>query len=184
MHICNYLTRFYVLVRFEKLVLDHVHVYFVMSCLQRSYWSKYTLLGKYRANYSHISCILYILSSISEFHGIPQSNFNRLKEKSPKKHLVKKQFGIHFWESKVKVYQWWPLTWPLWNILDAPNERKFYELQVAQIVGHKVKVWSHTTSNAETDCGWMFQETLCKNQVSSKSVMVMYFLRWNDPFSS
>ena len=43
------------------------------------------LSGKYTVDYFHISpnC-QYILSSISEFHGSPKTNFTALKEKAPK----------------------------------------------------------------------------------------------------
>ena len=50
-------------------------------CLQRSYsyWSKFTLLGKYRVAYLHISpnCH-YVLSSISKSHGRPQRTFTEI----------------------------------------------------------------------------------------------------------
>ena len=63
----------------------HNYVYFVMSCLLWSYWSRCTLLGKYRVVNLHISpnC-RYIPSSISESHGSPKTNFTALKEEAPK----------------------------------------------------------------------------------------------------
>ena len=99
----------------------HNHVYFVMSCLLWSYWSKCTLLGKYRDVNLHISpnCH-YIPSSISKSHGSPKINFTALKEEAPKNIQSKINLNQNnfFERPKVKVHWWWPLTQPLWDILD------------------------------------------------------------------
>ena len=62
----------------------------IMSTLSRHIYEGHTdqnapLSGKCRVDYLHISpnCH-YILSSISESHGSPKTNFTALKEKAPK----------------------------------------------------------------------------------------------------
>ena len=103
-----------------------------------------------------------------------------------------------FEKTKVKVHWWWPLTRPLLDILDnytkwkrilqATSGENCRSKGCAQSYGWLsakglAEIWlkiDFLTSeaiqhNAETDCGWMSQQRLCKNQVLSKSVRVMFF---------
>ena len=63
----------------------HNHVYFARHIYEGHTDQNAPLSGKYTVDYLHIShnC-QYILSSISESHGSPKTNFTALKEKAPK----------------------------------------------------------------------------------------------------
>ena len=98
----------------------HNHVYFVMSCLLWSYWSKCTLLGKYRVVNLHISPAITFHQVSPNPMAVPKSILLHLKRR-PQRTFSQKLIWIKttfFEKPKVKVHWWWPLTRPLWDILD------------------------------------------------------------------
>ena len=99
----------------------HNHVYFLMSCLLWSYWSKRTLLGKYRVVNLNISLTAITFHQVSpNSMAVPKPSLLHLKRR-PQRTFSQKLIWIKtsfFKKPKVKVHWWWPLTRPLWDVLD------------------------------------------------------------------
>ena len=88
------------------------HVYYDQNA---PYWVSIGLL----TCTSHLTAITFHQVRISNSHGSPKINFTALKEEAPKNIHKLIWIKTSFFEKlKVKVHWWWPLTLPLWDILD------------------------------------------------------------------